>query len=93
VQSPLSDCTESESFLAIIETKEREQDILFEGVDREWKVRKHALRSCSVGPTGILYIGYLHDTREGTNHVKIVVITMFKCCKLAKTIAHIVAEF
>jgi hypothetical protein len=38
---------------------EREREILLECVDKEWKVRKEASRLCNVGPTGILYIGYL----------------------------------
>lgn len=39
--------------------REREREILLECVDKIWKVRKEASRLCSVGPTGILYIGYL----------------------------------
>lgn len=39
--------------------REREREILLECVDKQWKVRKEASRLCSVGPTGILYIGYL----------------------------------
>jgi hypothetical protein len=42
--------------------RDKERWILLEFVDKEWKVRKDASRLCNVGPTGILYIGYL-ETR------------------------------
>lgn len=41
--------------------------ILLEFVDKEWNVRKDASRLCNVGPTGILYIGYLEP---GFNSLK-----------------------
>lgn len=41
--------------------REEKRDILLKGVEREWKVKKHASRFCRVGPVGILYMGYLHQ--------------------------------
>lgn len=35
-----------------------------EGVARQWNVKKHASRSFSVGPVGILYMGYLQSKHE-----------------------------
>lgn len=47
--------------------REREREILLECVDKIWKVRKEASRLCSVGPTGILYIGYLEPGYNSLN--------------------------
>lgn len=43
-----------------VKTSGREREVLLVWVDKQWNVKNDASRFWSVGPTGILYIGYLN---------------------------------
>lgn len=48
-----------ESNIVLTDSERRSKLEVLLLVDKEWKDKKDASRFCSVGPTGILYIGYL----------------------------------